>query len=320
MRYLAFPFGLLALGACSSSDLFKTTAPEDGSTGAATEDASDVLSTSEEARADAGGGRDAFREGSADATPVRDAATSEGDSGSHEAGPPTPTSGCGLPATPGVFTRTLDLAGTTRTYGLRIPAGYAPNVPRALIFALHGAGATGPAAIGQSISVRGIPAVLVGPTAAGTYWGSSSDTAFIDALIPLLEGEFCIDKNQVFATGYSSGGFMAATLACTRGNVFKGIGVLAGGGGGNCPNKVPMWILHNTDDPTVPIANGTSLRDAWVRINQCASTTTPTTPTPCVSYNGCAQGYPVVWCNPATGGHRPSINWVTGVSEFFSSL
>ena len=243
--------------------------------------------------------------GSSDAAPTVDSA---------------PSSGCGKPATAGLVNRTISIGGVDRNFAIRIPANYDPAVLHPVVCALHGAGSTGGAALGSPLTIRSVPAIMVGPTAKGTYWGDPSDTQLVDAINALLPTELCVDTARTFVYGYSSGGFMASTLACTRGNVFKGVGVLEGGGGGNCPTPVAMWITHNTDDMTVTLSYGTSLRDAWIANNHCMTTTTPVGTNPCVSYNGCSAGHPVVWCNPATGGHRPASFTYTELTTFFSSL
>ncbi len=188
------------------------------------------------------------------------------------------------------------------------------------MFVLHGAGANGSQAVGSPLTIGGVVALTVGPTAADTFWSAGADMPLIDALVEALPQELCIDEHQIFAWGYSSGGFMANDIGCQRADVFRGIGIVDGGGGGACSTPIGVWMTHNQDDMTVPLSYGTAARDAWLTTNGCSAATTPTDPSPCVSYDGCSAGHPVVWCSPATGGHNPPSYTAQGLSLFFSSL
>jgi len=46
---------------------------------------------------------------------------------------------------------------------------------------------------------------------AGTW--SNGDVALTDAILTQIEGDLCVDKTRVFATGFSFGGGMAMALA-----------------------------------------------------------------------------------------------------------
>ncbi len=243
--------------------------------------------------------------------------SSNGGSGN---GGSAPSSGCGAAAAPGQQDRTITVGAETRSYSIRIPDPYDPAVAHPMVFALHGAGSNGAGAVGSTLTIGGIPSITVGPTAAGQFWNAAVDLPLVDALVAALPQELCVDNAKLFAWGYSSGGFMANDIGCQRADVFRGIGLVDGGGSGLCQTPIGVWITHNQDDMTVPVSYGTGARDAWLQTNGCATTTTPTEPSPCVSYDGCSAGHPVVWCNPATGGHNPPGYTGQGLSLFFSSL
>jgi len=226
-------------------------------------------------------------------------------------GDPVPSSGCGRAAAPGAQTRTLTVGGRAREYGLRIPTGYDPSTPTPLMFSFHGAGATGPQAVGTTPVIAGVTAIAVGPT--------SGDLPFVQALLEAVSAELCVDRSRVFMAGYSAGGFLASSLGCQMHDAIRGIAVLEGGGGG-CAFPVPIWFVHNQDDATVPISYGMAARDAWLAANGCSGATAPMTILDqCVRYTGC-QKAPVAWCSPATGGHRPSYALWASIAEFWSSL
>lgn len=263
----------------------------------------------------AGGGDTTSGDGGSGATGAG-SASGGGGSGSGAG----PSSGCGVAATPGASDHTIDVGGVQRAYAVRIPDPYDPSVPHPLVFALHGAGANGSQAIGTTLTIAGVAGITVGPTALGTYWSAFDDLPLIDALVASLPSELCVDTSHIFAWGYSSGGFMAQDIGCQRADVFRGIGLVEGGGSGGCPKPVAAWITHNQDDMTVPISMAEAARDGWLATNGCTMATQPTDPSPCVAYEGCSAGHPVVWCSPATGGHNPPSYTAAGLTAFFSGL
>lgn len=235
-----------------------------------------------------------------------------------------PTSGCGMPATPGTTERHVMVAGIDRTFTVVIPDGYDPLVPHSLILRFHGWGGTGAASVG-GIGGLTVPPIIVGPdtnppTGSMVSWDTSGDLAFVDAMVDVLTRELCIDATRNFATGYSNGGFMAHAVGCHRSETFRGIAIQESGSSGGGCSPVGVYIQHNTDDATVPISYGTTLRDQWLATNGCTMTSSAVMPAPCVSYAGCSAGHPLVWCNPPTGGHRPDYAVALGIGPFFESL
>jgi poly(3-hydroxybutyrate) depolymerase len=101
----------------------------------------------------------------------------------------------------------------------------------------------------------------------------------------------------VFATGHSFGGFFSNTLGCARGNMFRAIAPVAGGGpAGVCAGQVAAWVAHGDGDMVVPTVLGENSVGAWRMANGCSERSMPTEPDPCVAYTGCDDGYDVVWC------------------------
>ncbi|MBX7081701.1 MAG: prolyl oligopeptidase family serine peptidase [Nannocystaceae bacterium] len=215
----------------------------------------------------------------------------------------------------------IDVAGVTRTFTLAIPDPYDPELPHPVAFGFHGLGGTGS---GYYIPGGLDPApIVIGPNAepAGGAWNTQGDLEFVDAILDTVSAELCLDLSRVFASGYSNGGFMADAVACQRADVFRGVSVMEGGsaGGFGC-GQTAMWIMHNQDDMTVPLSYGTTLRDQWLAANGCGQTTQPIAPDPCVVYDGCSAGNPVVWCSPATGGHNPNYDAAVAVPAWWNTL
>jgi predicted esterase len=80
--------------------------------------------------------------------------------------------------------------------------------------------------------------------------------------------------------------------------------------------KVAALMIHGTADDTLPISGGQAARDYQLTTNHCTMTTMPSEPSPCVTYDGCDEGYPVVWCEHPGGHTVPSFS-PTAVAPFF---
>ena len=61
-------------------------------------------------------------------------------------------------------------------------------------------------------------------------------------------------------------------------------------------DTVAAWLAHGTGDGVVPFSQGQQARDSLLDRNGCDVGTAPVDPAPCVAYEGCAEGMPVVWC------------------------
>jgi poly(3-hydroxybutyrate) depolymerase len=240
-----------------------------------------------------------------------------------------PSSGCEAPtAAAGATNGSIEVNGVTRTYVLVVPSG-SPRSPRPLVFGFHGLGGGGAGIRGYLglESPAGGAAIFVYPDALSdggrTGWDDvgGRDLAFFDALAAKVQAEACVDARRIFVTGFSHGGYWSNTLGCKRSSLLRAIAPLSGGGPwGACGDRpVAAWVAHGTGDRTVLPSQGQGSRDHWLQVNHCGSSSAAVTPSPCISYDGCAPGEPVVWC-AFDGGHEiPS--WVGGaVWSFFGAL
>lgn len=233
-------------------------------------------------------------------------------------GPAIGSDGCSNRDFPQSGTYTMDVDGTQREYVITLPDNYNPDTPYRLVFAWHYMGGTAEGIANASYyglrGRSGNSAIFVagqGLSNNGTTgWPNTNgrDVAFARAMYSELSSEYCIDTERVFATGMSYGGIMSNTVGCAMGDVFRAIAPIAGMGpgyggfGAQCAGQVAAWIAHGNTDNIVPFSSGQASRDHWAEENSCSEMSSPTSPSPCVAYDGCDVGYPVHWCE-FDGGH-----------------
>ena len=214
------------------------------------------------------------------------------------AGGATPSSGCGKPWAPAGVTveqpstrraggqllhTEITVSGNVRQYLVVVPLNYDPNTPYPLVFGFHGSG-------GDRDQLRGylnleIPAggraIFIYPTGSittsgSTGWASgdnSEDLLFVDALLEQYSGELCIDRQRVFVTGHSYGGLMTNTVGCYRGNVFRAIAPVAGGGPYGrsplCVGEVAAMMIHSPLDTATQYSGAIASCTRVLRANHC---------------------------------------------------
>lgn len=242
---------------------------------------------------------------------------------------PTPTqgtAGCGQQPTLTDGTHTIQSGGQQRTFILDLPDTYDSSKPYRLVFGLHWWGGTAEdVATGQTVEtgtwafyglkrLANDSTIFVAPQGIDNGWANpgGQDVAFIDDLLALLENDLCVDTSQRFSIGFSYGGAMSIALACARPDVFRAIvsqsspGPVSGCDGGTEP--VPFMGVHGINDE---FGNAhEQQRDMFVRNNGCTPQDPPRAQPGSLThvttvYEGCAEGYPVVWAS-FDGNHNPA--------------
>jgi predicted peptidase len=140
-----------------------------------------------------------------------------------------------------------------------------PNWP--LVLFLHGAGERGsdlnlvkkhgpPKLVEQG---KDFPFVLVSPQCpAERWWESVSLSVLLDEIVEKEK----IDKDRIYITGLSMGGFGTWSLAAYSPERFAAIVPICGGGEPftvHLLSQLPVWAFHGGKDPIVPIARSEAM-------------------------------------------------------------
>lgn len=228
----------------------------------------------------------------------------------------------------------MEIDGTTRRWILDVPDG-AGGAPMPLLLDFHGLGHSGAgvwevsgfralARAGEPFATvypEGLPVRLVTPHRVfeGNGWevrriDGNRDLAFVARLLDRIGREQCIDLDRVWATGFSNGAYLDQLLACTMADRIAAIAPVSGGVLRDVPCRparpVPVLFHHGRADEIIPVEQARRARDAWARIDGCA--TGPPSPTgggtaiSCTVAPGCRGGSTVDYCEGDFGHRWPS--------------
>ncbi|KLU92213.1 glycosyl hydrolase family 62 protein [Magnaporthiopsis poae ATCC 64411] len=173
--------------------------------------------------------------------------------------------------------------GTERQFILAAPTGGDSKAPKKLIFAFHWRGATmdnivnDPANLNKFYGLQakaGGSAIFVAPDGLGKGWENPGgrDVTFVDAMIKAIEADMCVDQSQRFAVGFSYGGAMSFSLACSRASQFKAVAVQGAGEVSGCngpTGPISYLAIHGDKDEVLPLARGTEIASKIAKANGC---------------------------------------------------
>jgi polyhydroxybutyrate depolymerase len=241
----------------------------------------------------------------------------------------------------GLSQREVTIDGKRRTYLVYLPDG-AASTALPLVFVFHGYTMSGQkmvdttdyTALADAEKIAMVfPDGQGGPDSLGAPWNvganvcrsltgpppvaTGDDFAFLDAVKADVSADQCIDRDHVFATGFSMGGYFSHHVGCKRPD-FAGAAPHSGGTHdlAECDARpVPMIIFHGSSDPVIPagcadpaanpVSGVTPSADAWAAHNGCSTNTTVRTVEggSCIHYEGCPAKGQVEMCTFTSMGH-----------------
>lgn len=139
-----------------------------------------------------------------------------------------------------------------------------------LILFLHGSGERGSDV--QQVAVHGpikeirrgrkIPMIVVAPQCPeGQWWDADTLTGLLDH----MERKYRVDRNRIYLTGLSMGGFGTWDLAIRSPQRFAAIAPICGGGEprrARVLKDIPTWVVHGDRDPAVPLQQSVEMVEA----------------------------------------------------------
>ena len=224
------------------------------------------------------------------------------------------STGCGNPPTLKNGTITIPFNNASRKYILRLPDAYDNSHPYRLVFAFAESGSSATSVASRNYftlaTLDGKNTIFAAPDAAdGAGTWSKGDVDLTDAILTQLEGDLCVDKTRIFATGFSFGGAMSLALACTRADVFRGVAFFSGADlTGSCSGTLTKPIAYyasqaSQDSTGTPMPTSGRVKQAeFAAVNGCtpepAATTFPAAGQAhtCTNYKGCSAGHPTEYC------------------------
>jgi poly(3-hydroxybutyrate) depolymerase len=180
----------------------------------------------------------------------------------------------GAPAGTGFTIKTVQNQGRNRKYALFIPHGYTPGQKWPAIVFLHGVGEGGTGAQ-HNLTVGLAPIVaqkaaqfqfiVIFPQSATGHWDENSDAA-ADAIAALdeVEHDYAVDRDRVFLTGLSTGGYGTWAIGAKYKEHFAGLVPMCAFSDFKDVDKladVPVWCFHNAGDPFVLAAGDHAMCD-----------------------------------------------------------
>ena len=196
---------------------------------------------------------------------------------------------------------TFSKDGLAREFYIYVPNGYSEYIsPVSLLFSLHGGGDYAESNMQYSgfkehadtdtfilVYPQGAYYDDKGTTGWNTEDGGVNDVAFIESIIDWTGDNYNVQLNEVYAAGFSNGGFMAYHLACYLSSKIAAIAPVAGLMGNytydTCSplHSTPLAHIHGLQDDVISINGGDDFRPLedngdttgvityWQAYNQC---------------------------------------------------
>lgn len=231
----------------------------------------------------------------------------------------------------GKVTKNFTVGGTTHNCNWYVPTGI--NKPP-VVFFIHGANGSGnefeSTTQGNKVADKE-KFIAVYPSASSSgaagVWAdmrSTGDFPFLLAVLDTLDKRYSIDRNRVYMTGFSQGGFISFVAGCKYSDIFAAIAPVSGHAASGCTIKRPVsvFLTFGAQEDKVAFVNDLNI---WLKLDSCPSKPTVTYPYPStnskskvtrVTYGPCAQGTYVVMDSISGQGHMwPSTTNINQAEE-----
>lgn len=221
----------------------------------------------------------------------------------------------------GKSTQTLTAADTERAFVLYESAKLDAKKPAPLVIVPHGFTMTGEAmytitgydkiADREGLVVAYPDGQLLTPWYVGTEIcglggfvgaGTDIDQDFVNEIIKFVDDDQCVDRDHIYITGFSMGGYFSHETACVN-PAFRAAGPHSGGThdlSGCAAKKKPVIIFHFKSDALISYDCAVDARDKWVDHNGCNPSGPDVTTVKggtCEYYKGCPTGGQVALCS-----------------------
>lgn len=231
-------------------------------------------------------------------------------------------------------TLSLQVSGQARSTVIHVPAGVT-KAP--VVFFVHGAGGSGANFRNETkgdVTADREKFIAVYPSASGNgasgTWQDMQGTGnfpFFRAVLDTLDKRYGIDRNRIYMTGFSQGGFISFAAACFFSDIFAAVAPVSGHSMATCAIKrpVPVYLTYGAREDKVAFVKDA---DIWQKLNKCPAAPTIVRPYPAsnpnsqvtrVSYGPCDQGTAVIMDSISLQGHQwPSASNMIQADEVWS--
>lgn len=170
--------------------------------------------------------------------------------------------GIDQPGHTGFINQTMSVDGEKRKYVVYVPHAYTPDQKWPLVVFLHGMGERGDdgllqTEVGIGPAIRKFPdryqcLVVMPQCPDDTIWTAAEE--HIEEAIEETMEDYDVDRDRVYLTGLSMGGFGTWHYGADNAEEFAALVPICGGGNVDDAEELadlPIWVFHGADDPVV---------------------------------------------------------------------
>ncbi|EJT73810.1 glycosyl hydrolase family 62 protein [Gaeumannomyces tritici R3-111a-1] len=186
----------------------------------------------------------------------------------------------------------INVGGTERQFILAVPDKNDNAKPKKLMFAFHWRGATMDNVVNDPTNLNKFyglqakaagSAIFVAPDGLDKGWANDGgrDIRFVEAMIKAIEDDLCVDQAQRFAMGFSYGGGMSFSVACSLPTMFRAVAAQGAGEVSGCdgPKGAISYLgIQGINDAVLPLPGAIEIANKIAKANGCQANKNPETP------------------------------------------